>query len=310
MPRKIDIVVPAATTENLLHEIGQIKGIVGLRVQRGISVRPPGDVVSVELTNHDKPHLLQMLAARGIGSTPDTAFTTSESASTVSAEHAGVIVRDTSEASWEEMEQAMSRESTMDLNASLVMFIAGVLATVDIATNALHIVVGAMLIAPGFQPIVRTALGAVARSASWKRGLLDVARGYALLIVGAATTTLLLQQMGIAVLTGEGSYLPAGTLISYWMSLKPTALIVTAVAAIAGAVLIADDRSLLTSGVMVGLALVPAATIIDIGLAITDWQLLWLGLRRWLLEATLVVTAALLVFLWKRWRLHRRDMLL
>ncbi|MBM3492617.1 MAG: hypothetical protein FJX68_19690 [Alphaproteobacteria bacterium] len=48
------------------------------------------------------------------------------------------------------MELVIGKNSNMTGNALLVMLAAGVLAAIGIATNALHIVIGAMLIAPGY----------------------------------------------------------------------------------------------------------------------------------------------------------------
>lgn len=310
MPRRIEVVVPAAHSDTLLVEIGKVDGLIGLRMQRGVSLHPPGDLITIEVTNRGKHRLVRLLGEHGVGHQAGTSLSTSEPDSVVSSSAAGAIVRDSSESTWEEMEVVMNKESAMTVNALLVMAIAGVLATAGIATNALHIVIAAMVIAPGFQPIVRTTLGIVGRSPSWKRGALDVLRGYAALIAGAAATTLLLDAMGMSVLAGEGSYLPAGTLISYWVTIDGTSLIIAIVAAIAGAVLVAANRSILTSGVMIGLALVPGAAIVGVGLAVQEWGLLWLGLRRWLMEAGLVALCSLVVFLWKRVHVHKRDMVL
>jgi hypothetical protein len=310
MPRKLEIVVPPAHTDRLLGALAQAEGLIGLRVQRGTSLHPPGDLVTIEVTNRGKHPMMRVLSAQGIGISGNTSLFSSEPESVISPASAGEIVRDTSESSWEEMEHAMNKESAMTVNALLVMAIAGCLATVGIATNALHIVIAAMVIAPGFQPIVRAALGIVARSNTWKRGLLDLARGYAALVAGAAATTAVLYAMDVAVLAGEASYLPAGTLISYWVKLNPSSVLITAAAAAAGAILIAANRSVLTAGVMIGLALVPAAAIVGIAIATAEWDLLALGLRRWLVEAGLVAAMSLLVLLWKRLRVHGRDMAL
>jgi uncharacterized membrane protein len=116
--------------------------------------------------------------------------------------------------------------------------------------------------------------------------------------------------MGVKVLGGEASYLPAGTLISYWLSIKPSSILVTAAASAAGAILVAANRSVLTAGVMIGLALVPSATIIGMGIAERQWEVAVLGARRWLVEAGLIAFFSLLVFLWKRVRVHQRDTML
>jgi hypothetical protein len=157
MPRRVELTVGADRTDDLVQKISSLVGMIGLQVQRGASRVPPGDVIIADVTNSTLPALLRLLASERVGLTPDASFSTSEPGCIVASSSANAIVRDSSEVGWEEMDAVMAKNSNMTVNALLVMGIAGVLATIGIATNALHIVVGAMLIAPGFQPIVRTA---------------------------------------------------------------------------------------------------------------------------------------------------------
>jgi uncharacterized membrane protein len=208
------------------------------------------------------------------------------------------------------METVIAKESNMTVNALIVMAISGVLAAIGLSTNALHLVIAAMVIAPGFEPISRIALGAVSGSRAWQRGLSHTIQGYATLFIGAAATTLVLRALGKAPLEGEASYLSEGVLISYWTSITVSSLIVTAAASIAGAVLIVANRSVLTAGVMIALALVPAATITSMALVMGDLGLSGQGLLRWVIEVGFVAIFSLLVFAWKHARVQRRKMML
>lgn len=67
-----------------------------------------------------------------------------------------------------------------------VMATAGFLAGLGLVSGTLHLVIGAMVIAPGFEPFSRLALGLIEGSRAWQRGLLDIAKGYAALAAGAA----------------------------------------------------------------------------------------------------------------------------
>jgi uncharacterized membrane protein len=167
-----------------------------------------------------------------------------------------------------------------------------------------------MLIAPGFQPIVRAAAGIVSRSTTWRLGVAHLLQGYAVLAIAAAATAVLLQALGKSALGSEASYLPAGVLISYWTSITIPGIVVTAAAGTAGAILIATDRAILTAGVMVGLALVPGAAITGLAAASGDVHLAGRGATRWLMEVAIVLIVSLLVLAWKQARLHRRPSLL
>jgi hypothetical protein len=306
MPRRVEIAVQPQTTGPLVDAIAGLPGLLGLRVQQGVSRLPPGDVVTVEITNRGLHELVRLLDGHGVGSSPAGSYSTSEPVGIVSASSAAEIVTDSSEATWEEMEVVIGKNSNMTVNAFLVMSISGVLAVVGIATDALHLVLGAMLIAPGFQPIVRIALGVVSGGGAWRRGIAHTLQGYLTLVAGAAAAALLLQALGRSPLGTEGSYLPAGVLISYWTTIAVPSVIVSVVAAAAGAILIATDRAVLTAGVMVALALVPGAAITAIGLVAGEYAVAASGLVRWLMEVGVVLLVSLMVLQWKRSRLHRR----
>jgi hypothetical protein len=310
MPRRVELTVEPHRTDDLVQQISGLIGTIGLQVQRGASRVPSGDVIIVDVANRTLPALLHLLASERVGLTPGASFSTSEPGCIVASSCAAAIVSDSSDVGWEEMDAVMAKNSNMTANALLVMGIAGVLATIGIATNALHIVVGAMLIAPGFQPIVRTALGVVARTSTWRLGLAHLLQGYGTLALAAAVTALVLQGLGRPALGGEASYLPAGVLISYWTSISVPSLMVTTVAGVAGAILIATDRAVLTAGVMVALALVPGAAIAGLAIASGEPGIAASGAMRWLVEVGIVLVTSLLVLFWKRSRVHRRASLI
>lgn len=308
MARTIQITIPPEKTDDLLTEIRQISGLISLRVQRGISIHPPGDVITIESTNQSLNEFMLLLDNQEMGRRDNQSFTTSEPLSVISASMTPAIVHDSSESTWEEMEQLIGKESNMTVNAMMIMATAGIVATFGIATNALHIVIGAMVIAPGFEPISRFALGLAAKSSAWKRGLTNTALSYMALLGGVVIATLILQAMDKNPLAGEATYLPKGVLVSYWTSITAPSLIISAVSGIAGSLLIATNRSVLTGGVMIALALVPAATIA--GMALVSWQinLFLISSLRWLLDAALVAIFSALVFYWKRHQIQQRDM--
>lgn len=308
LPRQIEIVSPSDKSDLLLARLQAIDGVIGTRLQRGASRHPPGDVISADVLNRGLPEVCRLLADQKVGADGSSSFSTSEPKSLVQSSAAEAIARDSSETTWEEIELIIGKESNMTANAMLVMFVSGVIATIGIATNALHLVLGAMLIAPGFLPMVRISLGIVGEGPAWKRGLSDTFKGYAAVVVGAALASLLLISLGKAPLSGEPSYLPAGTLISYWTSITAPSVVVSIVAGMVGAILVATGRSVLTAGVMVALALVPGAAITGMGAIAGDLNAMAGGASRWAVDASIVTIASLLVFAWKRAAVHRRAM--
>jgi hypothetical protein len=310
MPRRVEVTIPSEQSDALVDQLSGFDGLIGLQVQPGISRQPEGDVLTLDVTNRALHPLLRLLHEQGVGTAPGASLSTSDVLSVVSSSHRRAIVHDPSDASWEEMELRIAKDSNMTINDLLVMAVSGIIATIGIATNALHIVIGAMLIAPGFEPIVRIALGALNGSEAWQRGLIDTLKGYLALSVGAAAAGVLLLALGKSPLGAEASYLPAGTLISYWTTLTIPSVVVTFVAGAIGALLVATNRAVLTAGVMVALALVPSAAIAGLALSAGDLAAAGQGGLRWLVEVGLVLAASLLVFAWKRASVQKRAMLL
>lgn len=309
MPRTVDITVPADQSDPLRDALADLPGLLSVRLQRGVSLQPPGDVLALEATIAGVAELMRRLDARGLTTRPDVSFRISEPTAIVSSTHWRHIARDDSEATWEEMDFALARSSNMTLNGLGSMLLAGFIAAVGINTNALHLVIGAMVIAPGFAPLTRIALGATtgSRNSLW-RGLLDTGRGYAALVVGAAVAGLVLRALGEATPGGDGSYFQKETLVSYWTQPTYQSFLVSAAAAIAGAILIAAHRTVLTGGVMIALALIPSGTLIGMALVWTDGALAGRAAVRLLIEMGLVVSLSALVLLWKRLRSHRRPL--
>jgi hypothetical protein len=309
MARTLDIIVSPSRTEPLLQEIEALDGVSSVRLSQGASRRPPGDVITVLTTNAGLHPLLRLLDRHGLGSDPAASLTLSEPSGVISVVAAEAISKDTTEIPWEEMEYSLARESNMSANALVTMAAAGIFAAVGVATNALHLVLAAMLIAPGFDPIVRVALGLLSRSPVWKRGVTDFAAGYATLLVGAAAGGLALMAMGRPLPAAEASYLHLGDLPKYWTTISGPAVLVSAAAGFAGAVLIAHNRSVLTAGVMVALSLVPTIALAAMGLLTADPRLVFLSLGRWALDVGIVFVMSVAVFAWKRRAVQQRAMM-
>jgi hypothetical protein len=307
MQRKIEISLPAERTEALLAELQELEALVGLNVQRGASLKPEGDVITAVVSNRSLHDLAQRLDRLQVGSTSTSSYETSDLKSVISPSTAAQMGKETSDLTWEEMESVLGKEANMTGNAIMVMAIAGVLATVGIATNAVHLVIGAMVIAPGFAPIQRIPVGIVARGDAWRRGLSHTVIAYATLIAGAAAAAIVLRGMGTDPLGGGSGYVDPGSLTAYWTTITPASLLASLVAATAGAILIASDRSVLTAGVMIALALIPTAALIGIGLVAGAPSVLRDAALRWAIEIAIVFVMGLLVLLWKRNRLQSRN---
>lgn len=307
MARLINVTTPSEKTDHILKDLREVDHLLELKVYRGVSVAPPGDEISLAIPNGSLHQVMRLLDGYGLGEKNGISVSTTAPSSYSPTQPYKPIARDNNEGSWEEMEMTISNDSNTSINTMVLLLIAGSLATIGIATNALHIVIGGMLIAPGFMPIVRVSLGMISKYRGWFYGLIDFIKGYLALIIGAAITTLVMRSYGIEPTSASNSYyVPAQELIKYWSTVTFSSLFASAVASIAGAVLVATQKSVFTSGVMIGLALVPSAAIIGIAFVAGDYTLAGNAAVRFLLDVLLVFIFSLPVFIWAKAYYHKR----
>ena len=295
MPRTVSVLLPSSRTDALVEQVQALDGLLTLQVVRGAAVQPPGDSVTVEVTDTCMPKLMHVLDRHGAGSDGRVSVTMNEAVGMVSASASEQIMGDPASSTLEEMQFMLARESRMGVNKVMVMATSGVIAAAGIATNAIHLVVGAMVIAPGFEPLLRLSLGAVNRHRVWRYGAIDTAKAYGALLAGAGLTMLVLPLLGVNVPAGDAGYLTPHTLVQYWSSVTTSATVVAVAGGVAGALLVAANRSVLTAGVMIALALVPSATLTAAGLVTGDLDLAARAGVRWLHDAAIVVATGLLV---------------
>lgn len=300
MARSIRVCVPSDLTEPLMTDLRRADGLVSVTLQRGASLQPPGDAINIDVTNTGLEEALEILVRHHVGKCGSVS--TSEPLSLVSSSGQPEIDQETNEASWPEMASHFRRTCNISSNYLLAMLLAGIVAAGGLWTDTVHIVVGAMVIAPGFEPILRVPFGLMAREReAWSQGLLSTAAGYAAMIAGAAAGLLLMSYIDPSELGLEER-----RWIGYWSRITPPAIAVALAAGAAGAAIIAAHRSVLTAGVMIALALVPSASMVGMSLASGDLALAGESLGRWAVDATCVMIGGGAVFLTKQVALHSR----
>lgn len=303
--RSVELTVPTRHTEAFVADL-RAEGPLSLRLSRGASLHPPGDVVGCEITDDQLGVVMRLADRYGLGEPDGVTLVTSTPASIVSDRYAQ-LTRESQRTTWEELELSIGGDSTMTLDRTVVMGIAGFIAVIGIVTGTVHAVIGAMIIAPGFQPFSRFVLGAINRSGAWRGGLIDVLRAYGALLVGATLAGGLTGLLGVSPLdAGDDTYLAAADLIAYWTTPSWHGLATSAVAAVCGGLLIAIDRTVLTAGVMVALALVPTAALVPVALLAGDLALAGAAAGRFAIEVGLVLAGSAAVFSLKARQDRRR----
>ena len=70
MARLIQIVVPSHTTTPLLKTLQQSGRMLSIRLQPGVSLEPPGDLVTIQVKTELMP-TLRLLDEQGVGRGPE-----------------------------------------------------------------------------------------------------------------------------------------------------------------------------------------------------------------------------------------------
>ncbi|XTZ14417.1 DUF389 domain-containing protein [Micromonospora echinospora] len=103
------------------------------------------------------------------------------------------------------------------------------------------------------------------------------------------------------------SYLPAAALQGYFSTTSWTSVTVAVLAGAAGALLLVVNRRVLTAGVMIALALIPAFALTGMALVGAEWGLAGRALGRGLLDAVTVTVMSAAVFGWHRRTTRRQN---
>jgi hypothetical protein len=306
MPRALAFTVPPEQTATIIAAARASEEVIGVRVFRGASLHPPGDVVQVDATNRAAHHLLSTLHQKGLLDSEAVTLSTGEPSSMVAPGRMKVIGNDVSDATWEEMDATVRRSASKHANTVLMMVAAGGLAGMGLAINAIELVLAAMVIAAEFEPLAQIGLGLAAGRGGWRAGIVSAALGAGCMFTGALCVGLMLHLAGYGLPFGAGGFLPQGALVLYFVELNLNTVTTDALAAMAGALLVAANRSQLTAGISMALPIVPLTALPALALVAGDGALVRSALTRWSLDVVLVIVFAFIVFSWKRsWRLRR-----
>ncbi|MBA3370449.1 MAG: DUF389 domain-containing protein [Thermoleophilaceae bacterium] len=304
MYRSFTISAPPAASDGLLASLERLDQVVSLSIERGASVKPPGDVITVHSLNSRAGDVLR--AADEAHAHGQVSIATADVASLVDREHAEAIVKDTDEALWEETEAGVRHQSRPTHNYLLLMAAGGaVAATGFLSTPPTQTIafVSASVMAPGFEPLAKVPLAIVLRR--WTmlvRGLRSALLGYLVIIVMAALSYLLLEATGAATLKNFVGNKEIDKLAN------PTSLdiLVSSCAAVAGVTMVASRRFALLAGPLIALALIPSAAMVGVSAAAGEADLVAQASLRLGIDVALVFVFGLIVAGLKQLLVHRR----
>lgn len=304
MSRSIQLAVPAEMADALQSRLQGMQGVVGLCRYRGASLQPLGDVLVVNTTNDTARSVFAILTELRVSDVGS--ILTNSPNGLICSGNADGIQRETNEAVWEEMESHLRLDTNLSFNYLAMMLLAGGVGAAGLWADMLHIVVGAMVIAPAFEPLVRIPFGLLVGPRSLAlRGLWSTAAGYLMVLLGGMLAALFLRLLDAS----PSSILESRVSVRYWSSFTTTGVLASVFGSLAGAIIISGLRSTMTTGVMIALALVPSMAIVGMGVGTGDLPVAASALARWGVDALLVLAASALVFAAKKRWLHHRGSL-
>jgi hypothetical protein len=299
----VEMSVPSAATDGTLARLAELDGVLSLHVERGIGVKPEGDVITVHTLNRSVDAVLA--AASEAERHGPIAVSTGGLNSLVATGAQGAIDDDADESPWEEFERTLRHHGRLSVNYLLLMTIGGAIAVAGLLSppvpQALALAASAVL-APAFEPVGELAAALVRRSAyAIRRALVSVVVGYALLALGGGVAFLVLRALGLAspktIASSEGMHLVIDPTAADWL--------VAAGGALAGLLIITSFREAVLAGALIALALVPAGGVLGMGIAALDAGLALQGLQRLAQDVGLVVVLGGLVIIGKDRFIHR-----
>lgn len=301
----MQISLSSSATEKLLEELREMDGVVGLAVFAGASLKPEGDVVSVQALNHTTDDVMRAVE-RAHKAGAEVSVSTAEIASLSDPSSAEKVEYDVDEASWEEMETGLRHQARITTNYLALMFLGGIIAAIGLVENpvpqAIAFIASAM-IAPGFEPLAKIPLGLVLwRPHLLSRAFLSVVCGYAMLVLGAA---LIFGVLRLANISSLQLLARNPEVISLGHPDLPS-IAFSIVGGTAGMIMVAAYRRSVIAGPLLLLSTVPAAALIGAGAVSASWPLMKQGFERFFIDVLIIwVTGAIVVAL-KQWLVHKR----
>ena len=305
MHRTLVVSLSPDHTDQLISQLEPLACVVGLSVQRGGSIKPVGDILTLQTLNKGIDEALRRIADVCKGSTYSIA--TAEQASLIDPQNDLLVENDIDEAIWEEMETGLRHQARVTANYLALMALGGAMSAVGLVSNPVPQViafVAASVVAPGFEPIAKIPLGLVLKNLhTVRRGLKSALTGYGVLILASALTFALLRWMGAA---NDGEFISNQAVD---MMSHPSAkdITVSLCGTLSGAIIIASYRRSIIAGALIAMVIISAAAMIGVAIACGQWDLALEGAERFALDVALIIITCYVVFMAKQQFLHKRK---
>ncbi len=266
---QLRICVPAELSDAVVNQCVTHAGTAEIAVDKGSSVIPAGDVITVQLARESVEGLMEELHRLRVpelgsvsASTPELVL--SERADKASADAPG---EGSDAVIWDEVSRQTGEDSRLTWSYLAFLVIATQLAGIGIVTDSTIAIVGAMVVGPEFGPLAALAFGLVERKwAMVRAAAVALAVGFPLAMLVTAAAARLSLPLGLF----AADALDQGSSVEFIYHPGPYSLIVAGLAGAAGMLSMISRRSSALIGVFISVTTVPAAGYIAVALVMGE----------------------------------------
>ncbi|HEY8923787.1 MAG TPA: DUF389 domain-containing protein [Polyangia bacterium] len=307
MHRRLTFQGDTGAIGRLADQITDLDGVIGLARWPGGSLKPAGDVLQADVLNQAADEVLRRARPSLEDPAHPMTLVISQSNAVIDREHREMIERDADESLWEEMESDLRNHGRISINYVVLMALGGAVAAAGFLFDPVPeavAMVGAAIIAPGFEPIAKMAQAIVLkRPYVVLRAFRSVVVGYAVLAAAAAALTF---AAGALRLAPQPPHVVPPETARYLARLEAAPIVTSACAAVAGVLMVVSLRDLYVVGPLMVLVLISGVALVGAALARGEGRLAVAALERVGVDVALIVGLGAGVFAWKQRRFHRR----
>lgn len=262
------LTVPADLTERVTDLLDDPERTTNLVVQRGVCVRPDGDLVECDVAREAAGTLVDELSALGLSDRGGMVLTTPTATPFKEVDRLEAATPGDPEDAviWRAVRSAADQMSRPTLSYHLFLMLATLLAAMAVIQDSSILVVGAMVVGPEFAAVGAVCVGLVFRDRTM------VWRSVRLLFFGfvfaiASVTLLSLLGRAFGLVTYDVVTRPRPLTGFIWQP-DVWSVLVALVAGTAGVLALAVERTSTMVGVFISVTTVPAAGNLAVGLAV------------------------------------------
>jgi uncharacterized hydrophobic protein (TIGR00271 family) len=264
------IVVPSHQSGHALDLLEHTPSAANLIFLERAAQRPEGDVILVDVAREDASVIVSDLKELDIHKEGSIAIEDIDSHISEASRRAeeAAIGLPSDAVVWEEVESRTSENVELSASFLAFMVLATLIAAVGILTDALILIIGAMVVGPEFGPLAGLCVAIVQKRGDLiRRSLTALLVGFPIAILASLLFTLLLDAVGLIPDEFSQDSHPFTQFIS---SPDHFTVIVAALAGAAGVLSLTSAKSGALVGVLISVTTIPAAANIGVAAALGD----------------------------------------